>query len=224
MGVIMRLHDGTVHGALIGAPGHHPPLEPDAFVARMADLASPLLHEVVAGAEIVEAPRPYKNTANVRRHYERMSTWPGRFVALGDSAVTLNPRFGQGMTVAAVGAEILHERLSQHSLDGLQRDPVGFAAGFQQDLFKATSVPWMMATADDLTWMTDVKLGLGDRVAGWYFKHVLEISTRDSAAHVRFMRVAQLLDAPTRLFAPDLVLRVLCRSTFGDPQARAAYW
>src|SRR5690606_446669 len=99
--------------------------------------------------------------------------------------------------------------IDTQGIEGLARDPIGFAHGFQKQLSRATKVPWMIATSDDQTWLPEAPLGLVDRAVGWYFKQLMALATRDAKVYVAFLKVAQLLEPPQRLFAPWLALAAL---------------
>src|SRR5262249_35511924 len=45
------------------------------------------------------------------RHYDRLEQFPDGVVAVGDAVSAFNPVYGQGMTVAALGVEVLEHWL-----------------------------------------------------------------------------------------------------------------
>ena len=59
---------------------------------------------------------PSRATRNRWRHYERWRTPLGRFVAMADAACAYNPRFGQGMSAAAVSARLLKDCLATYGI------------------------------------------------------------------------------------------------------------
>jgi 2-polyprenyl-6-methoxyphenol hydroxylase-like FAD-dependent oxidoreductase len=68
---------------------------------------SPVVHEMVRRMEPISPVYPSRATRNRWRHYERWRTPLGRFIAIADAACSYNPRFGQGMSAAAVSARLL---------------------------------------------------------------------------------------------------------------------
>ena len=46
-------------------------------------------------------------TENRLTHYDRLGRFPEGVVVVGDAACAFNPVYGQGMTTAAIGAEVL---------------------------------------------------------------------------------------------------------------------
>ena len=58
-------------------------------------------------------PVTFRGGANLRRRYENCPL-PERFCVLGDALTVFNPRFGQGMSVAARQAREMGLRLEVH--------------------------------------------------------------------------------------------------------------
>ncbi|WP_156753616.1 FAD-dependent monooxygenase family protein [Actinokineospora pegani] len=83
--------------------------------------------------------------------YHRMPRWPQRLLALGDAVCTLNPVYGQGMTVAATQADL----------------PRGLEARFQRGIARALALPWAMAATADAFW-DPRPTPLPARLAQWY--------------------------------------------------------
>lgn len=81
----------------------------------------------------------FANTANRRRHYDKLRRWPERLVVVGDSACVFNPVYGQGMTVAAQTAVALDQRLSEHGLSHRYLDQLHAAATTDEAVLNAFS-------------------------------------------------------------------------------------
>ena len=108
---------------LTGGDGDYPPTDEDGFLDGARTLRIPDLYEAITDAEPLGPIVGYRATENRLRHYERVRRWPEGLVALGDAVCALNPVYGQGMTTAALGAEVLDRCLRR------SRAPQGIRLG-----------------------------------------------------------------------------------------------
>jgi 2-polyprenyl-6-methoxyphenol hydroxylase-like FAD-dependent oxidoreductase len=146
-------------------------------------------------------------TRNRWRHYERWRTPLGRFIALADAACSFNPRFGQGMSAAAVSARLLLQCLARYDVADSRLPRAFFAA---QARFQQT--PWLFAAADDLRLpMSEGNPSLSMRFFNWYRPQLVTCPDREVSA--RLGQVTQFMQPMSSLFAPRIVSRVLVAST-----------
>jgi 2-polyprenyl-6-methoxyphenol hydroxylase-like FAD-dependent oxidoreductase len=211
MGVAIRIGPERMLCAVIDYGRGKPPKGADEFVACMADLPVPELHRLLHGAaRPVSDTSFFGNTYNRWRRYGKLSWFPEGIVVIGDAACSLNPRYGQGMTVAALGAEKLDSELTAHFAEhGHLR---GFSHRFQKGLEKVLAVPWQMALMEDRLWLhtnTGGPMGLADRLVATASDRMLRTLFSDVDTYIRFMRVAQLLDQPTALLSPAFLAGLL---------------
>ena len=127
--------------SLTGILGDQPPTDREGFLAYVQSLPVPEIYKAVRDAEPMGEAMTFRFPASVRRRYERLSRVPDGLLALGDAACVFNPVYGQGMTVAAIGARMLG--------DHLQAGPPRPAAFFKH-LAKIIDAPWDMAAGADL--------------------------------------------------------------------------
>src|SRR5262245_46953541 len=187
----------------IGVNKEYPPSREDQFTAALTKLASPVVDEMVRRMEPVSPVYPSRATRNRWRHYERWRMPLGRFIAVADAACSYNPRFGQGMSAAAVSVKILQESLAQYGLGNPRLPELFFAA---QARFQKT--PWLFAAADDLRF----PVTLGNRSASvrlfnWYRPKIVACS--DERVGARLTEVTHFVRPMSSLFAPQIVLRVV---------------
>jgi 2-polyprenyl-6-methoxyphenol hydroxylase-like FAD-dependent oxidoreductase len=177
----------------------------DDLVARLGALCVPELHRLLLASRPASDLAVYGNTRNRRRRYAALPWFPDGLVVLGDAACSLNPRYGQGMTVAALGADQLDRELSAaRSLDG-------FSLRFQRSLDRLLTVPWQMALLEDRAWVSFFSgeaRSLGQQIAVAGAQRVLRTAFTDIETYIRFMRVAHLLDGPTKMLAPRTLARI----------------
>jgi flavin-dependent dehydrogenase len=209
-GVIYPIEGQRWIVTLIGTAGNYPPTDDAAFLDFARALDHPALYEAIATAEPLTPIAGYRRTENRLRHYEQLARMPDGFVALGDAVCAFNPVYGQGMTVAAVGAETLDDVLREHPARAATGEG-GRTAGFQRRLSRATATAWLMASGTDLNWPTTVggRVGWRDRLVQRYLDRLMWLTSEDAAAHQVFIEVAHLLRPPANLFAPRIVAGVL---------------
>ncbi len=146
-GAVIQLQDGERWACgLIGCAHDYPPTDDDAFEAFVASLPVPDFAEVLAAGEPLTPAVGWRRTENRRRHFERLSGWPDGFVVIGDALTSVNPVYGQGMSVAALSAAELHRQLADSAERG---NLMGLAARFQQALGAIVSLPWNLASGAD---------------------------------------------------------------------------
>ena len=204
-GVLLPLEGDRWMVTLSGLGGDHPPTDEAGFMDFARSLRTPLLYEAIRDAEPLSAISGYRDTENRRRHYEKLSRQPNNFLVTGDAACAFNPVYAQGMTTAALGAEVLEECLCEsHALTGLSKR-------FQKRLAKATAGSWLLATGEDFR-VRDVeggKASFATRLTHRYMDQVLALSLRDIGVRRTFLEVFHMLKPPTALFGPSVVAKVL---------------
>ena len=221
MGVVAPIEDDRWMVTLQGAGGDQPPTDEEGFLAFARAMRTPAIHEAIRNAEPLTPIVGFANTANRRRHYDKLRRWPERLVVVGDSACVFNPVYGQGMTVAAQTAVALDQRLSEHGLSHRSLD--GFAAAMQRRVAKVGDAAWMIATGDDLRYpsTTGAKAGRSTRMMHRYLDRIHAAATTDEAVLNAFSDAFFLLRPPSSLFHPRVVARTLTRRTKTDPEPAA---
>ncbi|MCO5993606.1 NAD(P)/FAD-dependent oxidoreductase [Actinoallomurus rhizosphaericola] len=188
--------------SLSGAGRDYGPSEEAAFLEFAKGLRSPVLYDAIRDAEPLTPIVAYRRTANHRRHYERLPSWPRGFVVTGDAACAFNPIYGQGMSVAAVAAL---------ALDRCLRDPrPGFERRFQRGAARSAAGAWLVATGEDLRYRETeaAPVRLRTRVINAYVDEVVATANVDRRVCERLVHVLALMAAPTSLFAPGVLARV----------------
>jgi 2-polyprenyl-6-methoxyphenol hydroxylase-like FAD-dependent oxidoreductase len=130
-GILSHPHPGALRGAAVvpcdnglyqlaalGMMRADPPKDWDGFLAHLAAAPSPLIAEIARKAEVVEPPTVYKVRGSQRRMWEELPAHPEGFLAIGDSVMSFNPLYGQGMSVAACEALVLRRLLADAGVSG----------------------------------------------------------------------------------------------------------
>ncbi|WP_043267915.1 hydroxylase [Streptomyces sp. CT34] len=218
--VYVPVEDGNWLLTLSGVRGHHPPTDHAEFTAFSATVGDPYVHELLAGAEPVSPVHGFRDTRNRRRHFERPGAAPEGFLVLGDANCTFNPVYGQGMSVAALGALALRDTLADSG--GLRP---GTTARAQRAVARAAEPAWLAAVGADRPYTDggDGRAGLGERLTTWYIGRLSARAAIDRVVGGAFRDVFCLTAPPSRLMAPRILLRtVLLPRRPGLPRPPAA--
>ncbi|MGH8612263.1 MAG: NAD(P)/FAD-dependent oxidoreductase [Gammaproteobacteria bacterium] len=194
---------------LIGGGRDYPPTDEATFLEFARSLPVPVIYDAIRQAEPLSPIRGHRGTENRLRHFERVVRQPENFIAFGDSVCAFNPVYGQGMTIAAMGAMALHECLGEQK--GILK---GFAKRFQKRLTKVTAAPWMLATSEDYRYRETEggSPNLATRFMHRYMDHVVKLSTFDTGVRRVLLEAFGMLVKPSAFFRPNIFLRVLCHT------------
>jgi 2-polyprenyl-6-methoxyphenol hydroxylase-like FAD-dependent oxidoreductase len=207
MGVMFEVEGDRLLVTVQGVGGEHPPRDDAGFLDFVRSLRSPVIYETIRDAEPLTPIVGFANTANRRRHYERLRRWPERLLAVGDTACAFNPVYAQGMSVAALTAARLDEVLARRR----DRPLDGLASAFRRDVAAAGRGAWMIATGDDLRYPTTTGATANTmmRTQHRYLDRVMAAATTDEAALAATTDVLFLLARPESLFKPSVMWRAL---------------
>jgi 2-polyprenyl-6-methoxyphenol hydroxylase-like FAD-dependent oxidoreductase len=203
-GLALAVEGGRWLVTLVGSQGKRPPAPLSGFVEYTRSLWQPDLHEIVAGAEPLGDASIGAFPAYLRRRYDRLRRFPGRYVVIGDALCSLNPVYAQGMSVAIREAHVLGHVLDRHGLDGA-------GSRFLRRAMRDVDDAWLMATGTDLA---DPAVE-GTRRASWrlvnaYMSRLLPVAHRDPVVANAFLEVSGMVARPQRIMRPRIALRVLC--------------
>ncbi|MGW0337341.1 NAD(P)/FAD-dependent oxidoreductase [Streptomyces sp. NPDC003011] len=205
-GMVLPIEGGRWMVSLAGTRGGEPPADPEGFLRYMLDLPHPIVGRLVAGAEPLTDVHISRSTVNARRYLEKARNWPEGFVVLGDALATFNPAYGQGMSVAALGARFLGDEVRR---SGLGAD--GLARRVQRGAARSVDGAWAMAVGQDV-WYPQTRGGqpnAADRLVTRYSRRLTKAATGSYRAAAALWDVTSLTAGPGRLLHPATVLAVV---------------
>lgn len=217
-GIVAAQEDGCYAVALSGMLGEEPPTDDEGMAAFADSLAAPQVGDVVRTAVAQSPPAKMRFPVSTRRRYERLRRFPAGYLVVADALCSFNPIYGQGMTVAALEALLLRRLLAEGSDDLARR--------FFRGAARVIDGPWSIAVGTDLRFPeVDGRRSPKVRFVNAYVHRLHVAAVADPVLGAAFLRVLNLVDPPTRLLAPGIVLRVL-RGSVGrraaGPAAAAA--
>jgi 2-polyprenyl-6-methoxyphenol hydroxylase-like FAD-dependent oxidoreductase len=206
-GMVVPVEGGLSIVTLSGVRGHAPPTDEAGFLEFARSLRAPHVHDAIRRARRVSPIATTRTTANRLRHYERLRRWPRGFIAMGDAVCAFNPVYGQGMTVAAMEADLLGDLLRT----GRFRE-----RAFLRAVASLVAPVWSTATLEDFRYGgTRGEAPLATRLAHRYVDAVFALVPHDAWASERVSRVLQLLEPSSALFAPAMLRRIVAARWFG---------
>ena len=127
-GLLLPIEDDQWILSLGRRGGDAPPRDPDGFKAYAKGLAAPDVYERIRDADIVGDLRTFRKPTATRHLIWHAAKWPEALIPLGDAMSSVNPTYGQGMTVATCEADALENILAGRSdLDGIAAEYMAVA-------------------------------------------------------------------------------------------------
>ena len=182
-----------------GFGDRRPPRDGDGFGEFLTDLRDPAIADLVALLEPVTDVSIHRQTANRRRRWDRVRHWPTGLLVVGDALCSLNPVYGQGITVAAQQAQVVSRALERgHPVD----------RALQRRMVAVTQDPWSIATTADLRQPTcQGRPSAVQRISvAWVARLSRLAAAGDLRASAALLAVNNLMAPPASLLHPALLL------------------
>ncbi|HMY17037.1 MAG TPA: hypothetical protein PKA58_12005 [Polyangium sp.] len=194
---------------IVSLPGYfkdHCPTDEDGFLEFARSLPVPTVYESIRNAKPLSDPVTHKIPSSRWFRYDKMKKLPERLIMVGDSVVSLNPLYGQGMMMSILGLEAVAELLEQRSKKG--QGLAGLPQAAQKRIADKIVPAWLLSTTMDLRYPKAV----GPRPFGFggiqrIFNNLIDTSNDNVAAcrvfyDVLHMRRGMQAIADPRLLAP----------------------
>jgi 2-polyprenyl-6-methoxyphenol hydroxylase-like FAD-dependent oxidoreductase len=207
-----------------GMGEERPPGEWEALLAYLRQLATPTIHNAVKKARPAGKLMRFGLSESVWRHFERLQGFPDGLIPVGDAICRFNPVYGQGMTVAAQEAALLHRLLAARAAE---RDPLaGLGQQFLAEARSLIETPWTMAAIPDLAFPGTRGERPADLEESWHFAAALfRLAARDAAVQRLAVEVWHMLKPRSVYQDPDFMRRIqteLADMADSRPSLRAA--
>ena len=187
--------------SLGGYMGDHPPLDEAGFLEFARSLQKPEIFNVIKDAEPLTPPASYKFVSNLRRYYEKLSRFPEGYLVYGDALCSLDPVYGQGMTVACSESLALRECLEE--------GPQEIARRFFRQASRLIETPWKIAVGGNLqNPRVPGKRTAQARFVNWYIAKLYQAAQSDAVLASKFLEVANLMREPSVLLGPGIALKL----------------
>ncbi|MFF8387342.1 FAD-dependent oxidoreductase [Streptomyces kanasensis] len=185
---------------LVGYTDYRPSSDPEEFTARLLRSAPPI-RTVAENCELVSGVATFHFRESIRRDFTKLGRFPGGLVAVGDAIASVNPIYGQGLTMAALQASSLSAYLRTGA------SPHKAAWGYFRRAGAVVNAAWQVSATTDLA---------QPHIAGarpciypltrWVTDRVIQASVIDPAVNRAFMDVAHMRARPQTFSRPGVLL------------------
>jgi len=142
-GLMLPIEDDQWIVSLGGRGENLPPRDLEGFRGYASKYPTQDIHERIRDAEPTTGFRLFRKTFATRRRFDKASKWPDRLIPVGDAMSSVNPTYGQGMSVAAMQAAELNTQLAGRT------DLDGISAMFIPSAFEISDRAWGLAINSD---------------------------------------------------------------------------
>ncbi|MER8046153.1 FAD-dependent monooxygenase [Streptomyces sp. NPDC094032] len=178
---------------LAGYADHRPGPDREDFLRRMRRCVAPL-RTVADTCAMTGDVKTYRFVESRRRVYSRLSRFPGGLVVVGDALASVNPVYGQGLTLAALEANALAVHLRTAPA---WREPALHYFRLAEAVVEGA---WQLSTAADLAQPhVTGPYPRGYRVQKWVADRLTEASVIDSEVNTAYMSVLNMEQPPRAL-------------------------
>ncbi|MFE1285628.1 FAD-dependent oxidoreductase [Streptomyces sp. NPDC058751] len=204
-GIILPIEEGQWLVTLSGSRGGQPSRDNAEFVPFARSLPHPVIGDLLAKAEPLTDVVTTRSTANKRRYFEKLPSWPAGFTVLGDAIAGYNPVYGHGLTAAAQGVLALKKVLARHDIGSPET-----ARRIQRRAARPVGQAWDLAVGQDALYpgATDKTPSRLERAAATFIDRAVDAGARNPHALRVLLDVMSMERPPARLLAPDMLFRV----------------
>ncbi|WP_319450206.1 MULTISPECIES: FAD-dependent oxidoreductase [unclassified Mycobacterium] len=179
-----------------------PPTDFAGMLAAAEEVMPPSIAAGLRSAKPLADVTVFRNSVSVWRRYDQLNRFPAGLLVVGDAWCSLNPIYGQGMTMAALDALALRDCLRAGRAD-LARRFFALAAERIGPVWSVNRVNDGGASSARSSRSVTRRLGR------WTLDAVLQAASTNVAVAEQLLRVNNLVDPPARLQNRALLPRIL---------------
>lgn len=203
LGLGMLFHeDGAWTVTAFGVGGAQPPRD-FAGICALADAIAPAhIGAALRAGELVGTIKFHTYPTSKWRRYDKLATLPAGIMPFGDAVVSLNPTFGQGVTMSALQAAAMRDVLARGSHNLIPR----VARSAAKTIFPI----WMMNTIADIS----AHRAQGARL--WWYQPAYQLidqflgaAESDGPLTEWFLRRTSMLDSLYVIPPPRMIARTV---------------
>ncbi|MET7756061.1 FAD-dependent monooxygenase [Streptomyces sp. NPDC005389] len=188
---------------LAGYADYRPGPDREEFLRRMRRCVDPI-RTVADTCDMIGGVKTYRFVESRRRVHSRLNQFPGGLVVVGDALASVNPIYGQGLTLAALAANSLGAYLRTSP------DPRKPAWDYFRLVEAVVDGAWQLSTAADLAQPhVTGPYPRGYRAQKWVADRLTEASVLDSAVNTQYMQVVNMQLPPKALTDPRFLARAV---------------
>lgn len=205
--IMFPLEGGRWIVTLAGVHGDAPPADIAGYLAFAQTLRTPTIFNAIRDAKFQGEIARFAFPGSVRRHFDRLQTFPTGLLPIADAICRFNPAFGQGMSVAAIQARTL-----QDVLRGLaaQDNPLPqLAPAFFAAIQTVIDTPWAVANADFIFEQTTGERPPDFQATLKFQAALTRLAARDPSVHKVMLEVRHLLKPRSVYREPALAQRIM---------------
>ncbi|MEB9612845.1 FAD dependent oxidoreductase [Bacillus cereus] len=218
---LLYIEDNIAQALLFVAGGtHYPPTNSKEYEKELDSLVTPMMRELIKELEPISVPRGFRAQESTRQHFEQMENWPSGLLVLGDAFCNFDPIYGQGMTVAAIEAEMLDTCLKEHSTHKPR-----FERKVLQRMQQAIEPAWWLSSIADLRWKGVEHVGAvplkGVKFAQKYFdlylkQAVKQANESNSSMLQKYIMMNGLVHSPHEIINSDMLRMLINGDEFSE--------
>jgi 2-polyprenyl-6-methoxyphenol hydroxylase-like FAD-dependent oxidoreductase len=209
--LLQPIEDGQCLVTLAGWGTTEHPESWDDFLAALRRLQTPTIYDAIRDLPPPDGLKHFVFDESRWRHFEQLGKLPHGVLPVADALCRFNPVYGQGMSIAARQAKLLHDTLARVAKEP---DPItALQAKFMTEVAPLLQAPWVMGVNADFAFPGTRGQRPENYEESRQFEAALfQAAVADPVVQRAFSDVVQLIE-PFELFQdPDIQIRIKARA------------